>query len=57
MIQTADRYRRRAEAAYQPSLLRCQRDQAPLLDTAAQADPEHCAWLERRADQSPRGPL
>src|SRR6266849_1596502 len=30
-----------------PSLLRCQRDQARLLDPAAPADPQHRAQLER----------
>jgi hypothetical protein len=41
-----------------PYLLRCQRDQACLLDPAASTHPEFSADLERRADRpTPRCPL
>src|SRR5216683_4635074 len=38
-----------------PSLLRCERDQARLLDPTTSADPEHRAQLERRANRSTAG--
>src|SRR4051812_28877569 len=41
-----------------PTLLRCQRDKARILDPARAADAEHTSQLERGADVGPsRGPL